>query len=80
MLVSVLYVWLECEPMLTGKVPICREDLVKLDSTPHGSTASDAAETKEGGSEPLCSRGGVEAHDHEDWREDESTVCEGVEC
>jgi hypothetical protein len=68
------------ESVLTGKVPICREDFVELDCTPNGGAASDAAEAEEGGGKPLCSSGRVEAHDHEDWREDEGTVCECVEC
>jgi hypothetical protein len=68
------------ESVLTGKVPICREDFVELDCTPNGGAASDAAEAEKGGGKPLCSSGGVEAHDHEDWREDEGTVCECVEC
>ena len=66
--------------MLTGKVPICREDLIELDRTPNCGAASDAAEAKEGGGKPLCASGGVEAHDHEDRCEDEGTVCECVEC
>ena len=33
--------------MLTGKVPICREDLIELDRTPNCGAASDAAEAKE---------------------------------
>jgi hypothetical protein len=62
------------EEMLTGEVPIRREDFIELDGTPYGSTASDTAEAKKEGSEPLCSSCGVKAHDHENWREDESTI------
>lgn len=62
------------EEKLTGEVPIRREDFIELDGTPYGSTASDTAEAKKEGSEPLCSSCGVKAHDHEDWREDKSAV------
>lgn len=66
--------------ILTGKVPICREDLVEFDCSPDGRAASDAAESEEGGSEPFGSSGCVEAHDHDDRGEDECAVCECVQC
>lgn len=48
------------ESMLTGEVPVCREDVVELDGSPYGSATGDAAETEEGRSEPFRSSGGVQ--------------------